>query len=245
MKRAGPSLIKELGLLPKDEIEKYELMSKSDCDIAIGKRQIKDREFSVKLEQAFTDIMNQFMETNGIDKDSDVIAIKKDACFVINKKVSQSDFGRYIHFVPKNEYHAFIYLKPVYARGGGMEFYFKRDNDEIDIKGLVSDKTAREKILSLHKDGILNLLSYTVQLAEQSGNDPHKMNDFLHEFVEMYKKKELEYAYYREFNIESRFRYQVMGSTIMADLIDDSMLQKINIEYNYTHIILPLINLIA
>jgi hypothetical protein len=244
MKRAGPNLIKEFGLLPAEEINRFELLPKLECDIAIGKRQIKDKNFSAKLEQAFTDIMNHFMEVNGIDRDLDVIAIKKDACFIINKKVKQNQFGKYIQFVPKNEYHAFMYIKPSLVPGSGMEFYFKR-NGELDVKGLVSDRTARENILNLHADGIINLLFYTVDLAEKTGANPKQMNDFLHKFVEMYKKKELDFDYYREFNIESRFRYQLMGSTIMADRIDESMLEKVNIEYNYTHIILPLINLLT
>jgi hypothetical protein len=244
MKRAGPSLIKELGLLPMDEITKLEMLPKLECDVAIGKRQIKDKEFSARLEQAFTDIMNKFMDVNGIDRDLDVIAIKKDACFIINKKVSVNQFGKFIKFAQKNEYHAFMYIKPSFVSAPGMEFYFKRNGD-IDIKGLVGDKKARERVMKLHEDGILNLLLYVIDLAEKSGLDPKQMNDFLHGFVEMYKRKELEFDYYREFNVESRFKYQYLGSTIMADRIDESMLEKVNIEYNYLHIILPLINLLT
>ena len=72
-----------------------------------------------------------------------------------------------------------------------------------------------------------------------------KMNSFLHSFVEMYKKKELDYDYYREFSVESRFRYQNLNGEIMTDNINEEMLDKVNIEYNYIKFILPLINILC
>ena len=103
MKRAGLNLIKEFKLLPENLILELEDMPKKDADIKIGKLQIKDKEFSKNLEKAFTDVMNHFLEVNNIDKEFDVLSIKKDACFVINKKITQSTCGEYIKFIPKNE----------------------------------------------------------------------------------------------------------------------------------------------
>jgi len=247
MRRAGLSLIKDFKLLPSDRIEYLGSLSKSECDITIGKMQIKDREFSKNLEQAFTDAMLQFLEANQIDQDLDVISIKKDACFVINKAIKHSKFGEYIEFVPKNRYHAYMYISPflkipdMYATP--MELYFKK-NDEIDIKGLTSIKEERLRVMETHKDGILNFLNYVVHLMETTNLNRKEVNRFLHEFVSMYKNRELEYDYYREFNLTSRFRYRFAGSEIMALNIDDSMLEKVDIRYNYVNIILPLINLI-
>lgn len=237
IKRAGLNLIKEKSLLSKDDIDNLEKLSKKDADIKIGKMQINDKVFSKNLEQAFTDIMNTFLIKNNLDKDFDVLSIKKDACFVINKNITNSSFGNFITFVPKNEYHAYIYLKP-------FEIFFKRNGD-IDIKNFIGDKKRRNKILDLHQNGILNLFQFIIYIAETSTNYQKDLNKFLHEFVEMYKRKELEFDYYREFNVESRFRYQSMGGEIMMDHINTSILEKINIEYNYIHIILPLINLLC
>ena len=237
MKRAGLNIIKEFQLLPEAEIDCIEKLPKLDGDIKIGKLQIKDKEFSKTLEQKFTDVMNHFMEVNNIDAEFDTLAIKKDACFIINKKVSVFEFGKYIKFVPKNSYHAYLYLKP-------FEFYFK-SNGDVDVKGLVGDKKERKRILSLHENGIMNFIQYVIELSETSNMNKKALNTFLHSFVEMYKKKELDFDYYREFNIESRYRYRIMDNEIMADHIDAKMLQKIDIEYNYKKIILPLINIIC
>ena len=237
MKRAGLNIIREFKLLPQKEIDRIAALPKLEGDIAVGKMQIRDKEFSKELENKFTEVMNLFLSENQIDTDFDVISIKKDACFVINKKISVSEFGTYIKFVPKNQYHAYLYLKP-------LEFYFKRDGS-IDIKNLCSDKEKRKEIINAHKGGILNLLQYVIELAETTQFDHRKMNRFLHEFVEMYKKKELDFEYYREFNVENRFRYQFLDSEIMADAIDESMLEKVNILHNYKTIILPLINVVC
>lgn len=236
IRRAGLNLIKQHKLLPEEKIEELENMDKKDADIKIGKMQIRDKDLSRKLEQAFTDIMNLFLDENQIDRDLDIISIKKDACFVINKHITTDEFPPYIKFIPKNEYHAFIYIKP-------YEFYFKK-GDSIDIKNLSSDKSVRENILNLHKDGILNFILYVVELAERTRMNLVEISKFLHNFIALYKRKELDFDYYREFSIESKFRYQLMGSEIMADHIDERMLEKINIEYNYKNIILPLVKLL-
>ena len=250
MRRAGLSIIRELKLLPNETIDHLMSLPKKECDIAIGKLQIKDKEFSKVLEQSFTDIMTTFLEVNKIDQDLDVISIKKDACFVINKSIKKSTFGDYIEFVPKNSYHAYMYIKPFLnikdpaLHATPLEIYFKKD-DTIDVKGLTSIKSERNRVMDTHKNGIINFLNYVVQLMETTNSNKKEVNQFLHEFVLMYKQRELEYDYYREFNLVSRFRYRFAGSEVMAKLIDDSMLQKIDIRYNYINIILPLINLVV
>lgn len=237
IRRAGLNIIKEFSLLSDKLITELEDMPKKEADIKIGKLQIRDKEFAKRFNQKFTDVMKEFMEKNGIDMDYDTISIKKDACFVINKKITYDTIGENIRFIPKNEYHAFVYLKP-------YELYFQR-NGELDIKGLSSITEVRNKIINMHKDGILNFIEATVDLAESTQMNMKQLNSFLHDFVEMYKRKELDFDYYREFNVESRFRYQLLGSEIMADNIDSDMLKHVNIEFNYRNIILPLINYIC
>lgn len=244
MKRAGIHIIKEYNLLSDKEIQYFESLPKKESDVAIGKRQIGDGEFSRRFEQGFTDAMNQFLNQNEIDVDIDVLSIKKDACFVINRAIKHPLVGEEIEFVPKNKYHAYLLLKPFLKKGRGYEFYFSR-SDGVDVKGLSSDPVLRKKLLSLHEDGMLNFLEATIDLAEKSGLDPKQMNQFLHSFVEMYKRKELDYVYYREFSIESKFRYAFLGNEMMTERIDESMLEKIRIDHNFINIIMPVINLIV
>lgn len=237
IRRAGLNIIKEFSLLPESTILDLEKLPKKEADIKIGKMQINNKEFAKVFDQKFTDVMTEFMFRNNIDMNYDVTSIKKDACFVINKNIVIDSIGSYIKFIQKHEYHAYVYLKP-------YEIYFKRNGD-IDIKGLTSIPEVRNKIIEIHKNGIINFIEATIDIAESTQMNAKKLNSFLHDFVEMYKKRELDFDYYREFNVESRFRYQMLGSQIMADNIDSDMLEHVNIEFNYKNIILPLINYIC
>lgn len=236
IRRAGINLIKTFSLLPKQKIEKLSMMEKREADKKIGIMQINDREFSKSLEQAFTDIMNDFLKENSLDMDWDVLSIKKDACFVINRRIQKSSFGEYIEFIPKNTYHAYMYLKP-------YEFYWTQDT--LTLKNMTSDKDKREKIIQLHENGILNLLDNAVHIAEVSGMNRIKLNRFLHEFVELYKKRELDFDYYREFNVQSGYRYKVLNSETIFEWITEEMFKNVDISYNYKNIILPLINILC
>lgn len=246
MKRAGLNIIRELELLPVKMINELDQLPKKESDMEIGKLQIKDKVLAKELDNGFTKFMKDFLKENELDIDLDVISIKKDACFVINHDIKKSQFGNFIQFIPKNTYHAFIYLEPFMGKSStkGLEMYFQR-NGKIDVKNLIGDTVMRERILALHEDGILNFIASVIDLAEKTSINHHMLNTFLHNFVEMYKRKELDFDYYREFSVESRFRYQFLGAESMVDNIDESMLEKVNIEYNYINIILPIINLLV
>lgn len=236
MKRAGLSLIREYKLLPVDTILKLEGMEKRLADETVGKMQISNRDLSVGLEKAFTEVINKFLEVNELDIATDIISIKKDAVFVINKNIKVDTFGEYIRFVNKNKYKRYLYLKP-------LEFYITSDWD-VDIKGLTSDAKVRNEILQAHENGIMNLIKSFLDYAEKEGMRKDKLYKFLHDFVVMYKNRELDYDYYREFSITNKYRYQFLGAETLADNIDDSMLEKVNIEYNYKTIIMPLIDVV-
>ena len=236
LKRAGINLCKQFQLLSKDKIEELEKLPKGDCDVAIGKLQRKDSNFSKKLEQAFTDIIHRFLEANQIDIELDILSIKRDACFVINKHVKEFRFGDFLEFRPKHTYHAYIYLKP-------FEFYFGRE-DSIEVKNFVSDKILRDSLIELHLEGILNFLLNVIYIAEKSNMNYKEIYRFLQDFVYEYKRRVLEFAYYREFTIDSKFRFQSLGCEVMMDHVDETAFEYVNIEYNYIHIILPLINLL-
>lgn len=231
IRAANLSLIKTYQLLPENIIDKIEPMKKADREIAVGLEMRKDKEFSKSLEKHFNIIIDEFLKVNNLDKDYDVISIKRDAAFVINRKINQSKFGDFIDFIPKHKYHAYIYLKP-------YEIYFE-DNDNIEIKGLNND------VLSIHKDGMISLISDIIEIAETTNMNAKKLNHYLSEFVDAYKNRQLEYAMYREFTNESKFRYNMMGNIMMLDDIDETVLNRIDISYNYLNFILPLIQLIC
>ena len=228
IKSGNTSMIKTYSLLPDDKIKKLEGLSKKDRVVAVGKEMRADKEFSKNLESSFNSTVEDFLKDNDLDKNYDVLSIKRDAVFVVNRKIIKPSYGEYIHFIPKNTYHAYLYLSP-------YEIYFGKD--DIDVKGI------NDSVIHKHDNGILSFLKDVISIAE-SGNTK-ELNSYLAEFVDAYKKKELEIDMYREFNNESQFRYRYASETMLCDEMDESMINGLDIGYNYINIVLPLIQLVC
>ena len=232
IKSAGLSICTELNLLPEKELTYLKSIPKKKSNVLIGIKSGKDKVFGKALENGFNEMVNKFIELNNLDKDYDILAIKRDAVFVINYPIKINKLSDNIVFVNKNTYHAYLYLK-------SLEIYFKRDNT-IDIKHLIGDEERRNEIIKLHETGMLAFLRAFIELCETTNFDKSKLSKELSEFVKAYKNRELDFNYYREFNVESKFKY---FDSYLSN-INESTLQKIDISYNYIKIILPLIKMI-
>lgn len=228
---ANVSIMRGYSLADEDKIKRIEKLDKTKRVIAVGKIMQNDSNFSKELEESFTDITNLFIKENHLDQEEDVLSIKKDAIFVINKEVQKNIFKNdAIHFLNKNQYHAFIYLKP-------FEFYFGQN--KIDVKGI------NDELLPLHKNGILQLLTDVIEICETTNFDRSKVSAYLKDFVNAYKRRELDFDYYRQFSQESKFMYYAYGEKLLTDECTLDMLSKIDIQYNYLNIILPLIRIVC
>ena len=194
-----------------------------------------NKEFSKALESSFTKVAKMFIEQNELDEEYDVLSIKKDAIFTIAKNINKTKIGTHIEFIPKNTWTSYLYLEP-------YEFYFINKN--ITIKNLAK-KSELEKIIPSHENGIITLLQQCVSICEKSNMDRTKINSFLAKFVNLYKSKSLEFDFYREFNINSKFKCNMYGQDVVLDTIDETMLNYVNTEFNYINIILPLIRLMC
>lgn len=226
IKSADVSICTEYNLLPSKTIEKIRSMDKKARNIYIGKIRREDRKLNKQMEEIFNVVVDEFMLSNKLDKEKDVISIKKDAVFVLNKPIKFNTIGSNIHFINKNEYHAYLYLRP-------YEFYFKKD-DVIDVKGINDD------LLKKHKDGVLYILNEFIDCAESSNYNIRELNLFVKELVQLYKERKLPIDVYREFNNTSMYKSNMNGSEIYLDIVDDDMINDIDILYNYINIILPL-----
>lgn len=228
IRHANTSLMRYYNLAPLDFIDKLDSYTKMKREVYVGNMQRDDKEFSKSLLKGFDDMMNLFLSTNNLSVDSDILAIKKDAAFVINHPVPITDFGGCVHFVQKNRYKHYI-------RIGIYECYIKEDGS-MDVKG-IGDRDA----LSLHKDGILTFINGIIDLYIK--NDREKLNDYLHAFTDAYKDRALPFEFYREFNSVSSYKYYDGDNEIVLDDIDESTINDIDISWNYFNVILPTIRL--
>ena len=226
IRHANVNLMKYYNLYPDiKKLDRIDAMEKGKREREIGLMQRADPELAKNLEKAFNTIVTEFMQVNNLSKEDDVISIKKDAVFVVNKPVMKTDFGP-VHFIPKNQYHAFINIDR-------LEFYLAKDH--IDVKGIGDNH--------LHEGGILSIIDSLVDVLESDTS--FALNEFLSSLCEMYKTKNLDISCYREFNSKSMYRCKVEDKEMYLENIGYDYLDKYcDISYNYVNVILPLIRLL-
>ena len=230
IKAANISLIKEYSLLSDKQISKIDVLeSKNDRNKAVGNIMRKNLKFGKDLENKFNEVINEFISINNLDKEYDVISIKRDAIFVANRNINFDTIGKNIKFIPKNIYRSYLYIKP-------YEFYYR-----LNQKGIIDVKGLSDNLIPLHENGIITFLLDTMRLLENSVQNKDRLNKYLKRFVELYKTYNLDIEYYREFNNESRYKFIINGEILMSDELIHSMGEYLNNEYNYINIILPVI----
>lgn len=231
IKQAGYNITKYYNLLPKDKINILTALSKENKHVKIGLYQRNDKAYRDSLKQGFKDIRKEFFEANDID-DSDILSIKKDAIF-LTKAVKQTQFKN-IEFVKKNKYTSYYYLN-------GMEYYYNSKDDIIHVKGIDDLK------LKCHKKYMLSALQDIFKLQENNTKDAV---EFLIDFANDYKRKELPIEFYRELNPISCFKTDILLNNenqvlYFNDLSEDTEIYSdhIDISFNYLNVLMPLVGI--
>lgn len=228
IRSADTSIIEYFNLMDQKKIDKLNKLSKSKRNRAVGILR-QNKEFSKNLENGFKLMVKKFIEENNLEE-WDILSIKRDAVFVVNTDIRIKDIGC-VHFIPKNTYFASIII-PRY------EFYIPWNNT-IDVKGI------SDECLEFHKDGILSFIRTIIDLYG-SGNSDNKiaLHQYLAEFVQRYKEKQLPLEYYRKFDSYSQFEVDYGdGNLALRKHITESDLDDLNILFNYQNVILPIMQL--
>lgn len=228
MKSAGFSILKREKLAGENFISYLSTLDKKQRNVQIGLYTKANKDIIEKFNNGFVKARKEFFEMNEIE-DSEVLSIKKDAIFLINRIPEHTKF-KGMEFVLKNSYSSYYYLNKI-------EFYFKNMGKKLDVKGISDEDLIR------HEKYILNELKSIFSIVE-SGKKEYIIKR-LKKFAMAYKNKELDYGFYRELNQDSLYRiksFKVMSATVGVNNIDS--LDNIDISYNYLHYIIPLIRLL-
>ena len=176
----------------------YDELYRSPRDVrqyVIGNLQ-KETRINDILMNGFIECRKIFLQENGLT-DSDILSIKKDAIFVINKVPKLTKFDN-IEFVNKNIYTSYmsffnkkieLYYSSSKVTGTGLE--------HIDVKG-ISDKN-----IKYHEEFMLDFLYYVFDMVENDSleNIISGFNRFYHSYI----NRELNIGYYRNFNASSNY----------------------------------------
>lgn len=231
MHSAGLSLIKEFKLLPEEDIQVLDKMDKKSKNVKIGLYQ-KDKKFAKKLLECFVEARKRFITSNKLTEEN-VLSVKKDAIFVIDTPINNTDFGE-IHFSRKNSYTSYLRLNR-------LEFYINTSTNIIDIKGLGQGEEL-EKVHELHDDYMLKFIMKFTKLRENMA-DKKVMTNYISNFCKKYRERKLPIGFYRELGKGNCYELfdDVMGEVI--SITDTSDIDNLIITSNYFNYIIPLASL--
>jgi hypothetical protein len=238
IKRGNISIMKQYHLR-EDAVPKLESLNKERRVREVGLLQREDRAFAKQLEQGFDGAVNQFIEGNGLDRDVDVLAIRRDAVFVVNRPITLTDIGEHIHFRIKNQYHAHLQIGPK------LEFYFGQGN-RVHIKNFVQEEKDTNHALQKLEPGMISFLQEFIELAESSNMNRGKIYEWMRDFCTLYRDRALDVEYYREFTRDALFCVREKdGASTMLEGVPDYMIEDLDISYNYMNIIVPLLQILV
>ena len=224
MKSANTSIAREFGLLPEKRIKELENLPKKDREIAVGLILRDNPGYSEKQKLGFIAARKLFFTQNEI-LDEEVVAIKRDAIFVM-RYVDNEQVTDNIDFRMKNVYSSFINL------GKNIEIYYNQAG--LDVKG-IDDEIYKER----HSEYFGMFLYSLIRRIESSERNSYLT--YLRMMFDMYKHRQLDSGYYREFNAKSQFHY-LDGSYANEEYIED--LNAVDISCNL-NIILKLMTMLV
>lgn len=190
--------------------------------VYVGKLQRESKEIVQILKDGIVESKKMLFEANNL-QDRDVLSIKNDAVFVINRQLQNRKFGL-IEFMPKGLYTSFFRLR-------NLELYYYYNNvnknEYLEVKGISDDK------LALHEQYFVQLLKdifYSIQI-----NGPEITLRMLKDAYIEYISLQLPVDYYRKFDADSTFhlKYRSIINTGFAyENITPELLQDVDITYN-------------
>ena len=203
----------------------YDYLYKSERMVRqtfVGKLQRDNQTVVRVLKDGIIEAKKVFFEANDI-QDRDVLSIKNDAVFLINKKPKVTKFGL-IEFMPKGLYTSFFKFR-------GMEIYYYYNNmskmEYIEVKGISEENLAKHEgyFLQLLKD-----VFYSIQI-----NGPEVTLRMIKDFYMQYINKQLPIEYYRKFDVTSNYHYicnTIINTGFEAEYVSENNKDLIDITYN-------------
>lgn len=221
--KANISILFYKGLIDKNKYDYLYSLPGNQRKVKVGLMQRDNAELSKELMEGFSEARKMFYEANNI-QEHEILAVKKDAIFLMNKIASNTTFGS-IQFVEKNLYTSFYQL-------AGLELYYLYNSstgkEQLDIKGMSDD------VIELHKPYMIDLLMYIFGTAQESPS--REVVTLLSNISRQYIDGSLGVNYYREFNNRSLFRTKinVLGERMYLTCLGSNVqIKDIDPAFNY------------
>lgn len=219
IKSAGMNILYTKGFIEDEEYKVLSEMDKLKRNIIIGKWLRDNPDVNKIMMDEFIQIRKQFFEANDLNND-DILSIKKDAIFVIDKKLNNLIFGNYV-FVEKELYTSYFHLNKQ------EEYYYNKYKDILEVKGFSDDI----------KEFQSNYYFKLIKELMKNIKDKDRLFEILIEFKDDFLSKSLTKEYYKDVH-ENMYLFSMCGNTniLGLDEVDNNLLDLVNIDMNLKYI---------
>ena len=175
------------------------------------------------LSNGIIEYKQKLFESNNI-QDFDIVSIKNDAVFIMNKIPSILSFDR-VTFSHKNTYTSFMKLNE-------LEVYYGKN--VIDIKGI------KDHDLQFFHMEFLNIIITYLEFMQRSAK---QALDYITDIIRSYVNRELPIEAYRRFRSSSDYVFTTNNLAYTVNILDEKYKDMINIDHNFS--ILKLMHIYA
>lgn len=172
------------------------------------------------LNEGIIEFKQKFFESNLIS-DNDIISIKNDAVFVLNKVPKILNFG-YVNFIHRNTYTSFMKI-------GSLEMYYGSDmqSEVIDIKGI------KDNDLELYHMGFLNIIIDYFRNIQKNGTEITLR--YITSVIHSYLNLEFPIDIYRRFRSSNDYVFNTMTCSYGVYNLENTLDNKkcLDISYNF------------
>lgn len=152
LKSAGLNILYNKGIFKDKEYDILLKKEKFQRNYLIGKFLQNNPYCNKILMDTFIEIRKKFFELNNLE-DTDILSIKKDAIFTIDKECKNLEFDNY-QFVSKGKFTNFVQFNQ-------KEFYYNKYTENFEIKGY------SEETKNFQKNYYFNLLKNIIKLSNK------------------------------------------------------------------------------
>lgn len=218
--KANINVLYSKGAIDKNIYMRLHAADRMYRQVYIGKLIQKNPQLQEILNEGIIEYKQKLFEANDIN-DDDIVSIKNDAVFILNKIPTRLSFDN-VNFKFKNIYTSFMKLNE-------LEVYYGDwlGKQVIDIKGI------KDIDIEVFHMSFLNIIISFLSYIQHGG--PYSALQYITNIMNMYANLELPITYYRRFRSSNDY---IINSTTCSyaiyDLQDTVENKKIlNINYNF------------
>lgn len=208
--KANANILLSMGIITKELRDYYIALPREQRQIYLGILIRDNKDANRALKEGFIKYRKAFFEANNIS-DNEVVNIRKDAIYLLNKRASVTVFDQYIEFKASNEYTSY------YNISKSLQIFYLHDivnrREIMDLKGISDD------MKHYHADYMIDFFQVLFTIAQTEPIE--EVIRVLSFFYNNYINLNLEVGYYRELNAKCLFRYKPTSITTYTTMYAD------------------------